>query len=238
MISLQDELLNHPYERLEGDTSDTLALTLPVHRFFAEWYYDPFGQRKPTRQFTYALTLPYAVAQLDVDILQPDAATAFRIAPEPMRKDVDTRGGKHHHFSYSDLEPEVTQTFEVAYVKTTEVPSIPKSEVLAADAQPGNPQASELSRSAKTWATFAMLAGFAVIFAGGALVLRNKQPALSATAPVMPTVLPPGPQVSVDGEAKPPDPTVVRPNFCANCGRQLQITDVFCPGCGRPLQAP
>lgn len=238
MISLQDELLNHPYERLEGDTSDTLELTLPVHRFFAEWYHDPFGQRKPARQFTYALTLPYAVAQLDVDILQPDAATEFHIAPEPMREDVDTRGGKHHLFSYSDLEPEATQTFEVAYVKTTDAPSIPKSEALAAGAQPGNPQASELSRSTKTWVTFAMLAGFAVIFAGGALVFRNNQPILSSTAPVMPTVLAPGPQVRADGETKPPDTTVVRPNFCSNCGRQLQVTDVFCPGCGRPLQAP
>jgi hypothetical protein len=238
MISPQNELLNHPYERLAGDTSDTVVLTLPVHRFFAEWYDDPFGQREPARQFTYPLTLPYAVAQLDVDILQPDAATEFRIAPEPMREDVDTRGGKHHLWSYRDLEPEATKTFEVAYVKTTDVPSITKSAAPAADLQPGDPQAAALSRSTKTWVTFGMLAGFAMIFAGVVFVFRNKPPASSPAASAMPIVSAPGPNVTADGTTKLPGAPFARANFCSNCGRQLQATDVFCPGCGRQLPAP
>ncbi len=114
MISAQNQLLNHPHERLTGDTSDTLELTLPVRQFFAEWYYDPFSQREPERQFTYPLTLPYAVAQLHVDILQPDAATAFRTTPPAEREDVNSRGGRHHLFSYRDLEPEAAKTFQVA----------------------------------------------------------------------------------------------------------------------------
>jgi hypothetical protein len=238
MISPQNELLNHPYERLAGDTADTVVLTLPVHRFFAEWYDDPFGQREPARQFTYPLTLPYAVAQLDVDILQPDAATEFRIAPEPMREDVDTRGGKHHLWSYRDLEPEATKTFEVAYVKTTDVPSITKSAAPAADLQPGDPQAAALSRSTKTWVTFGMLAGFAMIFAGVVFVFRNKPPASSPAASAMPIVSAPGPNVTADGTTKLPETPLARANFCSNCGRQLQATDVFCPGCGRQLPAP
>lgn len=237
MISPQNELLNRPHERLAGDMSDTLELTLPVHRFFAEWYDDSLGQREPARQFTYSLTLPYAVAQLDVDILQPDAATGFRIQPEPMREDVDTRGGKHYLFSYRDLAPEAVHTFDVAYVKTTEEPSITKPTALASTIQPDHPQSPGLSRNTKTWVTFAMLAGFAVIFAGGILIFRNKQAAAPPAASATSTLSAPATQRAADRSVNAPGTAVVAPNYCSNCGRQLQVTYMFCPGCGQPLQA-
>jgi hypothetical protein len=229
MISPQSELLNHPHERHTGDTSDTLELTLPGHRFFAEWYYDPFGQRSRERQWTYSLTLPYAVAQLVVDILQPDAATDFRTTPAPTREDVDARGGQHHLFSYRDLAPGAPQSFEVAYIKTTDAPSITRSEALSSNAQPDGAQADHveptgLSRRTKTWVAFAMLAGFAVIFAGGALVLGNKQPVVLPATPAAPA------------EAKVPKTASAAPHYCSNCGRQLQATSLFCPRCGRPMQ--
>ena len=221
MISPQNELLNHPHERVAGEDSDTLLLTLPTRRFFAEWYYDPFGEREPARQFTYDLAFAYAIAQLDVDILQPDAATEFRIDPEPMRQDVDPRGGKHHRFTYQNLEPEAARAFQIAYVKTTEEPSVAKA---GANSQAGNAQASGLSRNAKTWAAFIMLAGFAVIFAGAVFIFRNKQPAPGA----QPKAAPPAPAAVPAAGA----------NYCSNCGRQLQAAYAFCPGCGRSLQTP
>ncbi len=228
MISAQDELLNHPHQRLTGDTFDTLELTLPAHRFFAEWYYDPFGQRTSERQFTYALALPYAVAQLDIDILQPNAATEFRTEPAAMREDVNARGGRHHLFSYQNLEPQIAKTLKVTYIKTTDAPSVAKPKA-ASEAQQTGP-----SRNTKTWVAFAMLAGFAVIFVGGVLMFKNKQ----ATAPPLSptTTAPPATALSQT------DPGTVRasavaPNFCPGCGRQLDATYQFCPGCGRPLQA-
>lgn len=184
------------------------------------------------------------------DILQPDAATEFRVTPAPMREDVDTRGGKHHLFSYSDLEPETAHTFEVAYVKTTDAPSITKPQALSGNLPPGHPQAPGLSRSTKTWVAFAMVAGFAVIFAGGVLVFRNKQATPTSAPPVMPAVSAPqaeagapvkAPETIVAAEepepVNAPETIVAVQNYCSNCGRQLQATYVFCPGCGRSLQA-
>ena len=223
MISPQNELLNHPYERVAGEASDTLLLTLPTRRFFAEWYYDPFGQRQPARQFAYTVSLTYAIAQLDVDILQPDAATEFRIDPAPMRQDVDPRGGKHYRFTYQELPPEASRTFQIAYVKTTEEPSVAKP---ASSPQTGEPQTSGLSRSAKTWAAFIMLAGFAVILAGGVFIFRHQPP---VPAPVQPTAASPTPTAEA---------TAASPNYCSHCGRQLQAAYAFCPGCGRPLRTP
>ncbi len=230
MVSAQNELLNHPHQRLTGDTSDTLELTLPVRRFFAEWYYDPFEKRTSDRQFTYPFSLPYTVAQLDVDILQPDAATEFRIEPAAMRENVNARGGRHYLFAYQDLEPETLHTFKVAYIKTTDEPSVSKPQD-AASAQQTGP-----SRETKTWVAFAMLAGFAVIFAGGVLVFKNKRPSTlpaTSTPPV-----PAAPQVASIPVPDAAGPSVAAQNFCPNCGRQLDTTYQFCPGCGRPLQQP
>lgn len=222
MISAQSELLNHPHQLLTGDTSDTLELTLPAHRFFAEWYYNPFGQRTSERQFTYPLTLPYAVTQLDVDILQPDAATEFRTEPAAMREDVNARGGRHYLFSYQDLEPEAATILKVAYIKTTDAPSVAKPQA-ASDAQQTG-----LSRDTKTWVAFAMLAGCAVIFAGGVLAFKNKQPATPAATP--------DPQATSVPASETARPSVAPQNYCSNCGRQLDAAYLFCPGCGRSLQ--
>lgn len=226
MISAQSELLNHPHQILTGDASDTLELTLPVRRFFAEWYYDPLGRRTHERQFTYSLALPYAVTQLDIDILQPDAATEFRTDPAATREEVNARGGQHYWFEYQNLAPETAHTFKVAYIKTTDAPSVAKPQGPPAAQQTGP------SRGTKTWMAFAMLAGCAIIFAGGVLVFKNKQlpaaqPAETSARPVASAPLP-------DAVKSP----VTAQNYCSNCGRQLDATYRFCPGCGQPLLAP
>ncbi len=228
MLSARGELLNHPHQRLTGDTSDTLELTLPVRRFFAEWYYDPFGQRTRERQLTYSLALPYAVTQLDVDILQPDAATEFHTEPAAMREEVNARGGRHYRFEYQNLEPETAHTFKIAYIKTTDAPSVTKPQA-SPDAQQTGP-----SRNTKTWVASAMLVGFAIIFASGVLVFKNKQPPMPAATP-MPSVAPIPQTASVQAPEAVRTPSTTQ-NYCSNCGRQLDAAYRFCPGCGRPLQ--
>lgn len=219
MISDQNALLNHPHQIIPGDAHDTLALTLPVPRFFVEWYYDPLAHREPKRQFTYTFTSPYPVDQLEVDIQQPYEATDFHTAPEAMGQNVDGQGGKYALFSYRDLAANTSKTFTVTYVKDTDQPSVTKRQPV-----PDGEIAAALLRR-KTILAFGLLAGFTGIYASGVVVWRNyKRHRTSPTTPATPTV----PLTTSPSAAS-------RPNFCSDCGRKRQPTALFCAGCGRSL---
>ena len=218
LISAQNELLLHPHQVLPGETKDMLELNLPAPRFFVELYYDPFTTRRGEKRFTFAFSVPYPVEQLDVDIQKPYEASNFVTEPAAMSRDADDRGGMYHRFSYRDLQAGETKSFTVSYSKTSDQPSVPKSQPPASAVAP-------LSPMNKTLVAFELLAGVTVLYAGGMFFWkgywRRREPVPSAphlaNAASAVSVLSPG------------------PNFCITCGRKLQPEYAFCPGCGRSL---
>ncbi len=227
MISEQNTLINHPHQLIPGETHDVLELTLPVTRFFVEWYHNPYRttDREAEKQFTYALNLPYPIKQLDVDILKPTEATDFRTDPAADQQATNNQGGTFHQFSYSEVKAGESTAFTVTYVKTTDQPSVQKQQP---DAISPLPQAD----GGKTTVAFAILAGVIALYASGFVLWRNYQhrhpPAPAATAPVQTIVLP-------TEQLTKPAPTA---NFCSGCGRQRQPGDAFCSGCGQSLSSP
>jgi hypothetical protein len=219
MISDQNTLLNHPHQIIPGDAHDTLALTLPTSRFFAEWYDDPFTSREAQRQFTYTLIAPYPIDRLDVDIQQPYEATDFRTTPEAMGQNTDGQGGTYALFSYHDLAAGTPQTFTVTYVKDTDRPSVTKPQPIP------DGHAATVALRQKTIVAFSLLAGITAIYASCVVVWRHYR--RHPNVPAAPAAQTPVPDVSLS--AAPPA------NFCADCGRKLQSTDLFCSGCGRSL---
>lgn len=219
MISDQNALLNHPHQILPGDSHDTLALTLPASRFFAEWYYDPFTSRDAKRQFTYSLIAPYPIDQLEVDIQQPYEAMDFRTTPEAMGQNADGQGGTYALFSYRDLAAGTPRTFTVTYIKETDRPSVTKPQPIP------DGHAATVALRQKTIVAFSLLAGITAIYASCVVVWRNYRrhpnvPAAAAVQTPVPDVLLSAPLTA---------------NFCSACGRKLQSMDLFCAGCGRSL---
>ncbi len=221
MISAQDEMLLHPHRVIPGDTSDRLEINLPAPHFFAEFYYDPWTQAGDEKHFTFTFASPYPLAQLEVDIQQPHAATNFVTEPETLRQDVDAQGNRFYRYTYRDLAPGDTKTFSVSYVKTTPQPSVSKRQ----PAPSPNTVSSQPTNTRN--AALGLLAGVVVLYAGGAFLWTGYRRRRQAVAPATPLSGPaPGePTASLSGS-----------NFCSNCGQKLQPAFVFCPGCGQPTQ--
>ena len=225
MISELGELLLHPHRIIPGSAANTLEITLPAPRFFAELYYDPFETSGDAKRFSYTFEAPYPIAQLDIDIQKPYTASEFVTEPPAMAQESEGRDTTYHRFSYRDVAAGRPMTFTVSYVKTDPQPSVPKaaSEPAASPAAQG-PQDRMLIYAG-------ILAGVTAAYVMAALLWTAYQ---RRHAAVTPPETPPGP-LSV--ASAPPQDTPVAANFCSHCGRALDADYAFCPGCGHAIGA-
>ena len=221
MISELGELLLHPHRVIPGNTSDTLEITLPSPRFFAELYYDPFETSGDARRFSYTFEAPYPISQFDVDIQKPYTAREFVTEPPAMAQETEGRDTTYHRFAYRDIAAGRPTTFTVSYVKTDPAPSVPKAgSTPTADPVAQGPQDRILIY-------FGILAGVVIVYVLATLLWIAYQRRHGAAAPpealplpmTVPPVLPPA------------------ANFCSQCGRALDANHAFCPGCGHAVRA-
>ena len=226
MISELGELLLHPHRVVSGDTSQTLEITLPSRRFFAELYYDPFETSGDTKRFSYTFRAPYPIDQLDVDVQQPYTASDFVIEPPAMAQESEGRDTTYHRFLYRDMAPGQEETFAVSYVKTDAQPSVVKTD---------DPQADGVDHKGPQDRKFiysAVLAGVIAAYVLGTLLWvayrRRRAPFLAAKPATLPMAAPPTPTPA----------TPVTNNFCSQCGRALNTDYAFCPGCGHAIATP
>ena len=223
MISELGELLLHPHRVIPGETSETLEITLPSRRFFAELYYDPFEASGDTKRFSYTFKAPYPIEQLDVDVQQPYAASEFVVEPPAMTQESDGRDTTYHRFVYRDVAPGQETPFAVSYVKTDTQPSVPKADNAEADgAAHSGPQDRKLIYSS-------ILAGVIAAYVLVTLLWVAYRRRAPVTAPEpAPLPLPPTtPAAALSGAS-----------FCTQCGRALDADYAFCPGCGHAIADP
>ena len=223
MISELGELLLHPHRVIPGDASDTLEITLPSPRFFAELYYDPFQTTGDDKRFSYAFTAPYPVTQFDVDIQKPYTASEFVTEPPAMARETEGRDTTYHRFTYRDVAAGQRTAFTVSYVKTDPQPSVSKADN-APDASPAarGPQDRMLIY-------FGILAGVTAAYVLVTLLLAvyRRQRADAESPGTQPLPL-----------SVPPLVTPAVANFCSQCGHALNADYAFCPGCGHAVRTP
>lgn len=226
MISELGELLLHPHRVIPGDASDTLEITLPSPRFFAELYYDPFEATGDTKRFSYTFTAPYPITQFDVDIQKPYTASEFVTEPPAMAQETEGRDTTYHRFAYRDVAAGQPTAFTVSYVKTDPQPSVSK-----ADSAPDESPAARGPQD-RMLIYFGILAGVTAAYVLATFLLavyRRRRAATEApeTQPLPLSVSPVPPTVT---------PAAVA-NFCSHCGHVLNADYAFCPGCGRAVRA-
>ena len=225
MISELGELLLHPHRVIPGDASDTLEITLPSPRFFAELYYDPFETSGDTKRFSYTFTAPYPITQFDVDVQKPYAASEFVTEPPAMAQETEGRDTTYHRFTYRDVAAGQPTAFAVSYVKTDPQPSVPKAD--------GTPDGSPAARGPqdRMLIYFGILAGVTAAYVLATLLLAVYRRRRAATAPPEVQPLP----LTTPSLPPPVAPAAVA-NFCSQCGHALDADYAFCPGCGHAVR--
>ena len=225
MISELGELLLHPHRVISGDASDSLEITLPAPRFFAELYYDPFETSGDAKRFTYTFKTPHPIDQFDVDIQAPYTASDFATEPPAMAQETEGRDTTYHRFAYRDVPAGQPITFTVSYVKTDPQPSVPKAD--------STPTASPVAQGPqdRMLIYFGILAGVTAAYVLATLAWTAYRRRHAATAP---------PETSPPPLTAPPILPPVAPaaaNFCSQCGRALNADYAFCPSCGHAVRA-
>lgn len=226
MISELGELLLHPHRVIPGGVSDTLEITLPSPRFFAELYYDPFETTGDAKRFSYTFTAPYPIAQFDVDIQKPYTASEFVTEPPAMALETEGRDTTYHRFAYRDVAAGQPTAFTVSYLKTDPQPSVSK-----ADSAPDESRAASGPQD-RMLIYFGILAGVTATYVLAALLLAVYRRRRAITQPPEAQPLP---------SSVPPVPSPVTPavaNFCSHCGQALNADYAFCPGCGHAVRMP
>ena len=223
MISELGELLLHPHRVIPGNASDTLEITLPSPRFFAELYYDPFETSGDAKRFSYTFEAPYPISQLDVDVQKPYTAREFVTEPPAMAQETEGRDTTYHRFAYRDVAAGRPTTFTVSYVKTDPQPSVPK----AGSPPPASPVVAQGPQD-RILIYFGILAGVTAAYVLATLAwtaYRRRHADAVPPEALSPTLtIPPVPPPAA--------------NFCSHCGRALNAEYAFCPGCGHAVRAP
>ena len=221
MISELGELLLHPHRVIPGDALDTLEITLPSSRFFAELYYDPFETSGDAKSFSYTFTAPYPITQFDVDIQKPYTASEFVTEPPAMAQETEGRDTTYHRFAYRDVAAGQPTAFTVSYVKTDPQPSVPKAD----SAPDGSPAAR--GPQDRMLIYFSILASVTAAYVLATLLWTASRRRHAAPA-------------SPETQPRPPALPSVMPavaNFCSHCGHALNADYAFCPGCGHAVRA-
>ena len=225
MISELGELLLHPHRVIPGSAADTLEITLPAPRFFAELYYDPFETSGDAKRFSYTFEAPYPIAQLDIDIQKPYTASEFITEPPAMTQESEGRDTTYHRFVYRDVAAGQPLAFAVSYVKIEPQPSVPKAD----GAPPASPAAS--GPQDRVLIYFGILACVTAAYVLAACLWaayrRRSATAASPETPPLPLTMPPDPPPAAPATA----------NFCSQCGHALNADYAFCPGCGHAVRA-
>ncbi len=223
MVSELGELLLHPHRVIPGDASDSLEITLPALRFFAELYYDPFATPGDAKRFSYTFEAPYPINQFSIAVQKPYTATEFVTEPPAMTQESEGRDTTYHLFTYRDVAAGQATTLTVSYVKTNPEPSVPKAD--------NAPAASPATRGPqdRMLIYFGILAGVIAAYVLATLLWTayRRRHAIAATPeePPLPLPVPSAPPVA---------PAAA--NFCSNCGRTLDADYAFCPGCGHAVR--
>lgn len=210
------------FERGDG----TLTLTTPDRRFRVE-YYAPYQAEGLQRSFTFTWTGGLAVAQTDVSVQQPRAATSLNVQPAAETVIDGSDGLIYHNLPVRQLQAAEGFTVEVTYTLSAEQLTAPGG---APSSAPGGVVDSATSRGddaagfldGMNWPIFlAALGGVLLLLAIGWQVFGARVTA--RRAPRKPRPL----RAMRQQQAK----------FCHQCGTRAQDGDRFCRECGTELKS-
>lgn len=197
--------------------SGTVTLTTPDRRFRVE-YYLPYTSTGLEREFSFNWPGGPAVAQLDLSVQQPRAATAMNLQPEPETVITGSDGLQYHNLPVRQLEVAESFTVRGSYQLSSE-------QLTASSA--ASPEVQDASGGAAlsfNWSTALAIAGAVLLLAAVAWQLFGARLREDRRAPLKPR---PARAVQTDSG---------RARYCHQCGAKARNDDRFCRDCGTQLK--
>ena len=217
-ISDDNEMIDDiEFETLDG----ALTLTTPDRRFRVE-YYLPYEADGLQREFAFNWSGGPAVAQIDVSVQQPRAATSISVQPEPDSVIVGSDGLQYHNLPVRELQAGESYVVEVSYILSAEQLTASASGAPATGIVDGEASAASAEITPETnWPVIMAVIG------GTLLLLAVGWQLFSARLTMRRAPRKPRPTRSTRGGG-------VR--FCHQCGAKAQAGDRFCRECGTELK--
>ncbi|MHB1414777.1 MAG: zinc ribbon domain-containing protein [Chloroflexota bacterium] len=225
-LTATNEHLCQMYDLVRDDNGITLTYTLPVPRFFVEFYYNPI-EGTGHRSIPYEFTPLSAVDSLTLEIQEPARAADFVLTPGSTATQQDASGFKYHTYNFANVAADAPVKVDIGYAKADANPSVPKQQGARADGPAGAGSSDNLG----------LIAGFGVLAVFGAVGfatfnLRRSRQTKRPEGRIMtkPAGVVPNPPPGSGARAATP---VL---YCTSCGEHVGPVARFCPGCGEPVR--
>lgn len=220
-ISDANEMIDD-IESTVGENSVTLVT--PDRRFRVE-YYAPYQQDGSQREFQFNWQADLSVAEMDLSVQEPLAASSLETTPEADSVVEGNDGLQYHNLPVRSVSAGESYSVEVAYTMASEQLTAAAAQAAAgATAPSAEPGAAEDGVGTDpNWPII-------LAAAGGVLVILAIGWQLF------------GPRLTSSGRTTPRKPRPARSEksgaarFCHNCGAQAQPGDRFCRECGTQLK--
>ena len=220
-VAAGGNLLNLPYERIDGKEFITLRIT-PPERFFHIEFYDKLDTGREKRDYRYQWPGDIAADHVSVHVQQPAAVTNFSITPAftdgvpgsdtltYWTKDMGAVPlGKTLPIAIRYTKSDARTSREILGPATSAGAETPGAAAPATDAPPTTESPVAYSFNPRTeWIPAAIFVLIGV--AGGVMLWRRRSKSIKPAAAA---------------------------GFCTKCGNTLRADDRFCSKCGAPVTA-
>lgn len=218
------QLLNAPYERIEGDPVDTVVIDSAGLEVQLE-YYAPLAIDGDRRSFTFVWPGGLAAASFGFEVQQPFGAGSMELTPPASTRTTDLQGLVYHNLLIGAVEPEDRPQLSLVYVKSTDELSAEIAAPPPALAPPPTSTGSAIDLNS-ILPYGLLLAGIGLIGAGVVYYLRTRRAERRPRPRHRPAASPAEGERQVDAS----------PVFCHDCGSQASASDRFCRRCGTALR--
>ncbi|MFQ5576625.1 MAG: zinc ribbon domain-containing protein [Anaerolineae bacterium] len=236
-------LVNNPYTLTPAADSVELSFTLDRPEFQFE-YYDPkiVIKNGVERNVNFSVAVPYAIANLQLELQQPPEADAVQLAPPPDNVRTGNDQFIYHNYRQQDLPPGAPILITGSYTKPTDSLAV---ELQLGISQPAAAPESPAGGQGLTATLGYVLVGLgvaALLAAGGFWYYTNRRPAAQTQTrrPARSKRAVKAAKTARARQSRPatqsaqPASPAAESKYCHSCGASYKPQARFCHKCGAP----
>ena len=221
-VTLTGAHIHDPFEIKVDDKGTYVSFVLKEPTFHLEFYFNPFTPGVNDKAFSYSYKTYYQVSNFSYEVQQPVGAFDFKTTPISFQEFTDEKGITHSQVSAGSLAAGETKKVSVSYYKSgleTSLQKIEKSE-----------KGTDIYTIISTGVLILLIGIMIYSYYGNSAKKRSKVQRAGAKRKTH----------TARAKANEPSETLIYrsdnvPNFCSNCGKEVDYNAVFCGSCGKQI---